>query len=295
MAFKHRSDGVYVRDLPPFKKLFPYIMATRTESAVYSSQKVEATALLEYLEKRNAGKSEAERIKLFHVFLAAIARTLKLRPELNRFIVGKRLYAHRDISITFVAKKENTEEAPEAEVRMVFSGTETLDEVRERVAKKLSFARSDAKGDDDNLIDLVGNLPRPVINFVAWLIRALDYHNVLPGFLMKAIPLYTSCYLANLGSIGLGAPFHHLYEWGSASLFLVIGRIKKEAMVDEATGEVAARDCVELAFTIDERVSEGFNHAKSILALRALILHPELLERGDATLEEILAAGESGA
>lgn len=289
MAFKKRKDGIYVKDLPAFKKLFPYVMEGRNNSLVYSLQRVDATELLRFVEEHNAGRPPSERVGLFHIFLAVVARTFYLRPELNRFIVGRRFYQHKDISITFVAKKEYTEEAEEAEVRMVFTGQETLEEIRDMVNRKLSFARSGDKGEDDKLMDIVVALPRPLIALVVRLIKWLDYHNILPSFLMDAIPLYTSIYLANLGSIGLGAPFHHLFEMGSASSFLTIGKIAKQPVVDEE-GKVVARDCVEFAFAFDERVSEGFNHIRSIQVFESLLTHPELLVRGETSIEKILEA-----
>lgn len=290
MAFKNRRDAIYVKDLHPFKRIFPYVMEGRNNSLVYSLQRVDATNLLQFMESHNAGRPPAERIGLFHVFLAVVARTFHLRPELNRFIVGRRFYQHKDIAITFVAKKEYTEEAPEAEVRMVFSGRETLEEVRDMVDRRLHVARSDHKGDDDKLMDIVASLPRPLIVLVVKLVQWLDYHNILPAFLMDAIPLYTSIYLANLGSIGLGAPFHHLFEMGSASSFLTIGKIEKQPVVDEK-GQVVARDCIEFAFAFDERVSEGFNHIRSIQVFQSLLTHPELLVSGETSIEKILEAG----
>ncbi|MDA8411109.1 MAG: 2-oxo acid dehydrogenase subunit E2 [Treponema sp.] len=290
MAFKRRRDGVYIKDLDPFKRLFPYVMEGRNNSVVYTIQRVDASNLLGFIERHNEGRGEGEKVGLFHVFLAVIARTFFLRPELNRFIVGKRFYQHKDIGITFVAKKEYTEEAPESEVRMVFTGKETLEEIRDMVTRRLSVARSDHKGDDDKLMELVAALPRPLVSLIVALVKWLDYHNILPAFLMDAIPLYTSIYLANLGSIGLGAPFHHLFEMGSASSFLTIGKIEKQPVVDEA-GAVVARDCIEFAFAFDERVSEGFNHIRSIQVFQNLLTHPELLVTRETSIDRILEAG----
>ncbi len=291
MAFKKRSDGIYLGDLPPFKKLFPYVMEGRNISAIYSAQRVDATRLLAFLEKANEGRTKENKIGLFHVILAVIARTFHLRPDLNRFIAGRRFYQHKDISISFLAKKEYTEEAPEVDVRMVFTGTETIEEIRERLQKRLGAARSDSKSDDNKLIDLVGRMPRFLLAFAMRLIKWLDYHNILPRFLMDLIPFYTSIYMANLGSIGLGAPFHHLFELGTASAFLTIGKISKQPVVDDE-GRVVARDMLEFAFVFDERVSEGFNHIRSIKVFEALLTNPELLVEGETDIDRIIAVGE---
>ncbi len=288
--FTHRKDGIYLKKLPAFRRIFPYLMKTRMESLIYFTEKIDMTNLLKYLEKANKGKNKEKRLTLFHIMLAAAVRTIKMRPELNRFIAGRRIYEHRDISLNFVVKKEFTEEAGESNARIVFSGYETLAGIREKINSHLAVARSSKKGDDDKLIDFVASFPRPFINFIAWLIRSLDYHNMLPDFLMKAIPLYTSVFLANLGSIGLDAPYHHLFEYGSASIFMMIGKMHKEAVVDE-NNKIKARDVVNVTFTLDERITEGFYCARSIELFRKMIENPKLLENTELNVDKILSDG----
>jgi hypothetical protein len=289
MAFKKRRDGIYLKKLPAFRRIFPYLMPTRDESVIYASQKIGVDRLLAMLEQMNQGREREERITFFHCVLAAAARVIRLRPELNRFVAGKRIYQHKDITVTFIVKKAFTEEASESEARVTFTGEETLEEVRDKVNKHVARARGTEKGSDDKLIDFVGGLPRPILNFIDRFFRWLDYHNIGLNFLRETIPLYTSVYIANLGSIGLDAVYHHLYEYGTASTFAVIGRIHKEPWVDERD-RVAVRRVVEVSFTLDERVSEGFYYARSIALFAALLEHPELLEEPRLSADEIFAA-----
>ena len=167
-------------------------MTTRTESVIYATHRIDATNMLHFLDAYNGGRPAAERVKLTHLFLAAIARTLYLRPELNRFIIGRRFYQHRDISITFAAKKEYTEDAPKTDIRITFRGTETLDQVRDMVNHRLFKVRSGHETHDDRLTKLVSGLPRPFLNILFGLLKWLDYHNILPRLFNEAIPLYTS-------------------------------------------------------------------------------------------------------
>jgi pyruvate/2-oxoglutarate dehydrogenase complex dihydrolipoamide acyltransferase (E2) component len=94
--------------------------------------------------------------------------------------------------------------------------------------------------------------------------------------MVREDPLYASVFLANLGSIGLEAPFHHLYEYGTVPLFAVIGRISKEPIVD-ADGALAVGQVVHLRYTLDERIADGFYCARSLELLRELLEHPERL------------------
>ena len=52
MAPRRRSDGTYVGDLPPLRRVIPYLMRTRTESLVYFTQRIEVDGLLAWLEER---------------------------------------------------------------------------------------------------------------------------------------------------------------------------------------------------------------------------------------------------
>jgi hypothetical protein len=288
MAFKKRKDGIYLKKLPAFRRIFPYLMKTRTESLIYFTQKIDMTNLLNFLREQNKGRSREKRFTLFQFFLAVIARIIKMRPELNRFVAGQRIYQHKDISVTFIVKKELTEEGDETNARIVFSGDETLSQIQEKIVSHLNAARSQEKGSDDKFIDFVASFPRPLIKLIAWFIRTLDYHNIMPDSLMEAIPLYTSVYLANLGSIGLDAPYHHLYEYGSASMFIVIGKMHKEALVDEK-GRLQVCDCINVSFTLDERITEGFYCARSIVLFKKLLENPGLLEEKNLTQEKIFS------
>jgi len=287
-VLRRRRDGIYVGNLPPLRRIAPYLLRTRTDSAVYFPQRIEVDRLLAWLDEVNAGRAEHERVTLFHVILTAISRTLMLRPEVNRFVAGRRTYQHKDISISFIVKQAMTDDSPETEVRLVFTGHETVEQVRDLVNSAVDGKRGSVRGKDDQLTEFFASWPRPVLNSIARLVALLDYHNALPAYLMDAIPLYTSAYVVNVGSIGIDPPFHHLYEYGSASVFVAIGAVRKEPVVDEQ-GQVVARECLSAVYTLDERASDGFYFARTAEVFRRLVSDPQLLMTSDLTVEAILA------
>jgi hypothetical protein len=293
MVFRHRRDGIHLGDIPALRRITPYLLRTRTSSVVYFPQRIEVDGLLTWLEESNAGRPADQRITLFHVILTAISRTLRLRPEMNRFIAGRRTYQHRDIRISFIVKESMSDDAPETEVRLVFTGHETLDQVRGLVSSAVEGKRGAVRGKDDQLTDFFASWPRPILNLIARLIATLDYHNALPAFLMDAIPLYTSVYAVNVGSLGIDPPFHHLYEYGSASVFVALGAVRQEAVVDEH-GQVVARRCLSAVYTLDERASDGFYFARTAEVFRRLVANPELLSRTDISVDDILQGWPHG-
>ena len=106
-----------------------------------------------------------------------------------------------------------------------------------------------------------------------WVQRLLDGWNLLPSAMIKPDPLYSSVFLANLGSIGLEAPFHHLYEYGTTPLFAVIGRIHKEQWIDD-DGAVDVRDTVIIRWTFDERICDGLYCARSLDLMKGFLAAP---------------------
>ncbi len=284
---KRRTDGTYLGEIPALRRIIPYLLRTRTGSQVFFPQRIEVDGLLAWLDEVNQGRPREERITLFHVFLTAIARTLRLRPEMNRFVAGRRTYQHNDISISFVVKESMRDEAPESEARLVFTGEETVEEVRRLVDASVRRERSAEPGADDKLVSFFASWPRPVLNLIAHSIRVLDDHNALPAPLRAAIPLYTSVYVVNTGSLGVDAPYHHLYEYGTASVFVAIGRVTPEPVVDEH-GDVVARSCVNLVYTLDERASDGFYFARTAEVFRRLVSEPPLLAEPGITVDEIV-------
>ena len=276
-----RRDGRLVGDLPALRRVVPHLMTTRLESTVYYQQPLEVEHLMDWLDRVNAERPAEERIRFFHVFLTAWARLYRRRPELNRFISGRRTYEHRGISFAFTVKQAMSDEAPEVQAHIPFSGTETVDEVRARVDGVLDQARGAVRNENDRLVDTLVRLPRPVLAGVARAVWALDAVDLLPRTLEDAIPVYASSYLVNLGSLHAEAPFHHLYQHGTASVFVSIGTVRPEPVVDDAGGIVARRR-VNVVYTVDERATDGFYLVHSARILQEMIDDPDSLLRPPA-------------
>ena len=275
MALGDRSDGVLLRRLPGFRKMFPYLMRTRTEAAIYHHLRLRVNRTLAWIDKVN--KDRAEKVTLFHVLLSAGVRTLALRPEANRFVAGRRIYQRRTIDLSFVVKRALTEEASEVTVKIAFDLRATVWDVSERVQSVVEAIRKNPSSRDESAAGIVTRLPRSLIRLAVWGVRTLDAFGLLPASFIKGDSLYASAFLANLGSIGFDAVFHHLYEWGNAPIFAVIGKIKKEPVARE-DGTLEAQDVVDLKFTLDERITDGIYFVATIDLFKELVENPERLE-----------------
>lgn len=275
MALGDRCDGVRLKKLSGFRKMFPYMMRTRTESVIYHAQRLRIRDTLAWLDGTNAGREP--KITFFQVVLAACVRTLALRPEANRFVAGRRIYQRRTIDLSFVVKRELTEQAGEMTVKISFDPRSTVAGVAERVNSIVRETRQNKSSRDEGTADLVAKLPRCLARLAFRGVRTLDYFGRLPASFIKGDALYTSVFLANLGSIGLDTVLHHMYEWGNAAFFIVVGKRKKEPVANER-GELEVQNILDMTISIDERITDGFYYANTIRLLAHLIENPGELE-----------------
>jgi len=268
-----RKEATRVRNVDAYTAIVPYLMPTREDSSVYFKEIIDATNLVKFIEEND------KKYSYFGVFLSALARTLALRPHLNRFIQGHRHYQRNKIVLSFVAKKAFTEEAVETNVKLSFDRYATLEDVTEKLSGGVKVAKDDSHDDTTDLLETFRKMPRFLLRIFIKFIEWLDYHGWYPKSLYDFDPCMCSAFITNLGSIGLeNVPFHHLYDRGTCSIFIALGKVHK-GMIN-VDGKLVERDVVEIAVTLDERISNGFYYIKAIGLLRSLIENPEkLLEK----------------
>jgi hypothetical protein len=265
-----RPDAKPVEKLSTMRRFMPYISPRRVDSSFYMFQDIEVEAALEYLEKKNRGRDESNRITLFHLFLRALSQTHALRPGVNRFVKGGRLWQREGVYITFSAKRSIEDGSPLITVKRRFEPeTETLDEMVDAVYERLNPQRAGKQTQSDKEMNLMVKLPGPIIQLLLKFADFLDYFGLLPGFMIEPDPHYASSFVANLGSINYPAGFHHLWERGTASTFGVMGRV-------EAGGN--GRRKMQIAWTYDERIEDGLYSYYALEGIRERIESPELLE-----------------
>lgn len=271
-----RKDARRVRDLDGLHAIFPHLMNHRTDAEVYVNMEFDITETLRYLEKKNEGEEEY-RTTLFHCILMAVAKTVYLRPDLNRFISGRHYFQRDEITLGFVAKKRFEDHSEES--LMVIPAPEdwTLTAVTHRVVGKVHKARTEKNAGVNGAMDILKYLPRPILMFVVWVIKVLDFYGVVPNFLREDDPNFASVFLTNLGSIRCPSVYHHLNNYGSNSIMAAIGTIRREEKI-LPDGSRTERDLVDIGFTLDERIADGFYFARSLKIIQHLFSHPELLE-----------------
>ncbi|MCR4854745.1 MAG: hypothetical protein K5908_01130 [Erysipelotrichaceae bacterium] len=273
-----RKDAVLLKDPDPFHSIVPYVMPKRTEAEVSTTTTFDITELLKFIKEHN--EKEGTNYKLFHCICTAVSRTIYHRPKLNIFIAGRKYWQRNDITLSFVAKQKFEDEAVETLMTLKVDKEMDLDYISKLILGEVKKVRSSSGNSLDKTMDLVGKMPRFVLEIFFWILSRMEYHGIYPEDLKKGDPNYTTCLLANLGSIGADSCYHHLSNFGTNSMMGTIGTMYKDDK---------GRDLVDITVTLDERIADGFYFAKSLKLMKHILEDPKVLceKIGDPVDESI--------
>ncbi len=272
-----RNDAKLVDNIKIYNKMFPYLMPKRSDSLVYYSIEVEMTNAVNFIRKKNK-EAGTKQYRLFDVVLASMMRTMALRPAMNRFLSNYRYWQRAEHSFNFVVKKDLTEEAPERNAMVKFEPAMTFEEIAKIISEAIEEARTSEESGDETVIKTFLKLPSFMLRFVFAILKWLDKIGRYPKALRDVDGLHVSAFVANLGSINISnPPLHHLYEWGTTSLFVTMGKLHRKRLIDEHDNEYI-KDTLEMGITVDERIAEGFYFMRTMKLMQYCLEHPESLD-----------------
>lgn len=75
--------------MDPIQKIMPYIMKTRTDSMNMFEDLIPCSSMDDYIAKM---ETQGITVSYMHILIAAMVRTLALRPRLNRFVMNGKIY-----------------------------------------------------------------------------------------------------------------------------------------------------------------------------------------------------------
>ena len=272
-----RRDGKLLRELDSLHFITGIIYPNRCDNEAYISERIDLTAINAYLARKNETETDFP-YTMFHLIVAALLKTITLRPKLNRFIVNSNFYQRNEISAAFVVKKQFSDKGAEALAFLHSKEDFTLEDVHEYIRSQVQECRSEKVDSSTENMDILNKLPRWLGKTAVKFIMFLDKHGWVPKDMVATDPYYSSVVLSNLGSIKLKCGYHHLTNWGTCSLFCIIGEKKMSPFFDE-NGYVVMKETLDLGLTIDERLADGYYYSKSVRLLKYLLEHPEELEK----------------
>lgn len=283
-----RKDAKKVRNLDGLHNVMIDIKPERCDSDVYMNKEIDVTKLIKYVEKYKKEHPD-NKITYFHAFAMAFAKTIYNKPLLNRFVANRTFYDRNDVIIAFVAKIAFEEDSEEVMINIKVNKDDNIFTLRDKITKRVAKIRNSKKGEKkentNNIVDVVGKLPKLIRMIVTGTLKFLDKHGWLPESITKDNLYYSSVILSNLGNFKIGSIYHNIVNFGTSSIIATMGMIHKSKVIDK-DGKEKIIDVCDFGVNMDERIADGYYFAKSIKVLEYILDNPELLEdRADARIE----------
>lgn len=275
--FGDRVDGALIRDLDAMHFVMGTLYPNRCDNEAFISERIDLTPINAYLEKKNA-EGDDFKYTFLHVIIAALMRTVALRPKLNRFIVNGNFYQRYDRTASFVIKKQFSDKSEEGLAKICAGDYDTIETIHNEIKRRVTDVRGGKSDSTDKSMDIFNKMPHFLSKALIRFVCRLDRHGWVPQSMVASDPAYSTVLLSNLGSIKLRSGYHHLTNWGTCSLFCVVGE-KRATATHTLDGKTEIRETLDLGLTIDERLADGYYYSKSIRLLKYLLAHPEELEK----------------
>lgn len=283
-TFGDRKDAKLIRNVDGIHIAMAHCFPRRTDNEAYISETIELDPIKNWIA---AHKDEEFKYTFFHVIVAALLKLLIVRPKLNRFICNKKYYQKNERSIGFIVKRQFSDDGGEGMAVVNADEQTTVFDVHDSIKKQVIPAKQGKRsGGAENALDVFEKMPHWITRTVFNVLRFWSEKGRLPNAVTDGDSNHCSAFVTNLGSIGLKCGYHHLMNYGTNSIFVVIGEKKMTPFYDEK-GNVTMKETLDIGLTIDERIADGFYYAKSIKIFKKVLANPELLELPFETEVEI--------
>ena len=275
--FGDRREGRRLRKLDPYNAMTPFIMKEKSDASNYFSEVIEVSAIERFLRKKRLEGFPG--MGMLHLFIATYIRTAAEYPAINRFCSGQRIYARENVEFMMTIKKQLRTDAGETTIKIAFDRKDTINDVYEKLNTEINKVRNEgAETSTDTIATALMKLPRVILRFTVAFLELLDYFGLLPKVLIDASPFHGSVIITDLGSIGLPAIYHHLYNFGNLPVFIALGAKRKVNEVN-AEGEVVLKKYVDIKLVVDERICDGFYFSQAFKVFKSLLRNPEILDK----------------
>lgn len=268
---KKRADGIQIHSDEPMYELIPYIMEKRYDAMNMVTLDIPVKPMEDYIkEKRRLGTP----ISHLALLICSYLRTAAEYPELNRFIINRRIYARNEFPVSMVVLKPG--EGQGTMNKMYLDMQDDIFDVQRKIDEYVSVNRQ--AGEHNKTDELMRKLlDHPLL--LGALIKLLiwgDRHNLLPKSVIDASPFHASLLVTNLASIRTNHIYHHLYEFGSSSMFMAMGNLRE--VPKRIKDGVEFVRCMPLGCVMDERICSGSYFALCFGRMREYLNDPHLME-----------------
>ena len=263
-----RSDGTLVKNIPAIDKLIPHIMSRRYDATNFTKVEFDVGNLRKYLKIL---RDEGHNVGTMDAVITAFALMLRKRPEINRFVANKKIYQRNHVCVSFVMlKRDPDDNLVETVVKIYIEPEDNLLSISQKIRSGIAEnQRPQTKNAMDRFVDRLMSVPL-IPGFLVGVIKLMDKFGFLPKSIIKLSPFHTSMFISNLASLRMDYVYHHLYDFGTTSLFITLGKPKAKQ------GD-KSKQIITLGISIDERICVGAIWADAFFEFKRCIENPERL------------------
>ena len=278
-----RKEGRRLRTLPALNLFTPYIMIDRNDACNQFAGFIEISETDRWLRaKRQEGYKG---LGMLHLFIAAYIRVISQLPGLNRFVAGQKIYARNEILINMMVKRGITTDSEETCAKVVFEPTDTIYDVYRKMNDAVEEIRASDDSGTEKVAGALMKIPGLFLKFAVWILKIMDYFDLIPMSLLRASPFHGSMIVTDLGSLGIPPIYHHIYNFGNLPVFLAFGA-KRRVMELDRHGNPVERKYVDYKIVCDERIVDGVYYAAAFKFMKYYLKNPNELERAPEKVVE---------
>ena len=268
-----RSDGKLVKNEVPMYYLIPHFLTERSDAMNMITIDIPVEPLRDYM---NAKRKEGKRISHMALVMTAYTHMAAEFPSLNRFIMNRRIYQHKDFKISLVVLRPGGGN-DDTMSKLDITPKDTIFDVQDKIDKYIEL---NASGTEENSLDklmriLCGMnwLMRFGINVIRW----ADKHNLLPQAIIDISPFHASLLVTNLASIRTNHIYHHVYNFGTTGVAMAMGNMREVPKRGKG-GQIELVRCMPIGVVMDERIASGHYFAQAFARFKEYLNDPTLLE-----------------
>lgn len=287
MQWPLASKPIPAREIPFYNLHYLYGCRRPADPTIIWGTDVLAQPLLDYVAERN--KTGRTIISVAHVLVQAVGRALRRHCELNRRIVGRRIYDFRDVNVRMMTYDRRCGEVEVLLLRHV--DTLSLERIARLLWKHQQQAARDQSMDRADKTWLRRMFPGPLLGLVIRTYLWMDNHFPLPKVdridRIACSPVLVN-YLAFTGAPPMRMYKPSSYPHESSTLSVTMGRAEHRPVV--RNGSVVVEQVAPLFVRADHRIANAYLLGQFTETLRGLLGCPASMECHESDTDHNAAA-----
>ena len=269
-----RADGRRAKGLTAIEMAIPHIMPRRVDAQNFVTEYLDEELIRNYI--RTVRREKGIRVSRMAVIVAAYYAAARKHPYVNRFVINSRIYDRNHFCVSFVMLKQRKDGTPdETTVKVFLDENDDVFSINDKIETMIEKnSQPNHNNGADKFANFMFTLPL-LPDIVIRLVRLLDRCGLLPRAIIELSPFHTSMFITNLASINAPSIYHHVYEFGTTSVFLSVGKNSPNFL----TGDLKKK-LIPLKVVLDERICTGHDYTVFLKTFQQFLRDPSLLEKG---------------